>query len=80
MRSTAIAVGLAAGIMLLSHPAQAETRVYVNLGIPAVHFSACQGDCGGGYVWIEGTYEFRDRCRIWVPGHWRRADHHAVHA
>lgn len=80
MRSTAIAVGVAAAIMLLAHPAQAETRVYVNLGIPAVHIAACQGDCGGGYVWIEGSYELRDRCRVWVPGHWRGAGHHAVHA
>ncbi len=80
MRSTAIAVGLAAAIMLLAHPAQAETRVYVNLGIPAVHFATCQGDYGGGYVWIEGFHEIRDRCRVWVPGHWQRAGRHAVHA
>ena len=79
MKRAIVSICLASAFILWSQPAMAETRIYVNLGLPVVHLQ--MGDWGpcGEYLWIEGYYRVCAPGYAWVPGYWIPAVHnHAV--
>jgi len=61
---------------LLSGPAaQASTRVYVNIGPPAVVVQARPVRPHPGWVWRPGYHRWDDNRYHWVAGSWVRPPH-----
>jgi len=76
---TTITVIAALTLAMLPGQAGAETRVYVNLGLPAL----CVDVCGGGYacdgcVWVAGYWRGCGPSCVWVPGHFEPVVTHRV--
>jgi hypothetical protein len=76
MRNRADAVIVGFVLVLFAMPAHAETRVHVNIGLPAICVDACGGcpcDC---CVWIDGCCRHHGPRCAWRPGYWRPAGPH----
>jgi hypothetical protein len=67
----AVVVAVLGLMVLLPQAASAGTSVSVGISAPGMYFEASNVRPSPQHVWVEGRHEWRERHRVWVPGHWR---------
>ena len=66
------AILAAAGWIVASMPASAQTYIYVRTAPPAAIYETVPARPGAGYVWVGGYYRWNGYQYVWVHGHYVR--------
>jgi hypothetical protein len=79
VRPLAVAIFAVLLPVLAPMPAQARTRIYVNVAPPAPLVEVRTVAPSHHHVWVSGYHRWDDGRYVWVPGHYAVAPRHHSH-